>query len=116
MFLIALRFPERLEGRAEGKASCLKVLFSDGLWLPVPNVSEGHEDAGGDRGAEVAVWVLKARSEVVGVKLNVTDLIIIVYRLVGIQEYFGFCSKVSIGAGVLRGRGAEAERGGWLDR
>ena len=69
LFLVALSLPERLEARAEGKAFCHKVLFSDGFWLPVPNVSEGQEDAGEDCVALVAVWVPRARSEVIGVKL-----------------------------------------------
>ena len=71
LFLIALRFPELLEVSAEGKAFCLKVLFSDGFWLPVPNVSEGQKDAGGDCGPLVAVWVFRANcSEIVSVKLT----------------------------------------------
>ena len=115
LFLVALRIPELLEGRAEGKASCLKVLCSDGVWLPVPNVSEGQEDAGGDCVALISVWVLRANcSEVVSVELIIA--IKVENFWVCIQEFFGFRSNISVAAGVCRGGGTQAERRGWLDR
>ena len=84
------------------------------MWLPVPNVSEGQEDAGGDRGAEVAVWVLKARSEVVRVKLfNAIELIIICYIFGFIQEIFGSCSKVNVLVTLAVGRSAGLSRFIW---
>ena len=71
VLVTTLRIPELLEVRGEGKAFCLKVLFRDGFWFPVPNVSEGHEDTGGDCGPLVAVWVFRANcSEIVSVKLT----------------------------------------------
>ena len=72
LFLVTtLRIPELLEVRGEWKAFCHKVLFSDGFWLPVSNVSEGQKDAGGDCGPLVAVGVFGAKcSEIVSVKLT----------------------------------------------
>ena len=142
VIVTTLRIPELLEAGTEGKASCLKVLLRDGFWLPVPNVSEGQEDAGGDCCAQVAVWVFRANcSKNIGVKLinAIERMQIIVYIFGFIQEFFGSCSEVNVlvtlavrrsaglsrfvwCAGVCRGGGAEAiqrargERRGGLDR
>ena len=71
LVFVTLSLPVCPEGVTEGKACFIKVLLCDGLWLPVINVVECQEDAGGHWGPQVAEWRLIAASEGLGwVKLN----------------------------------------------
>ena len=47
LVLVALCLPVCPEDVTEGKACFIKILLCDGFWLPVINVGEGEEDAGG---------------------------------------------------------------------